>query len=196
MRCLVVYAHPDPESFSAALRDAAVAGLTEAGHHVDVLDLYALGFDPCLGAEELEHYFTIGHDHPTLGDHLDLLRRTEALVFVYPTWWSGLPAIMKGWLDRTFLPGVAFRLDDRTNRIRPALGGVRHLVGLTTYGSPRWSVAAVGDAGRRTINRTVRIICSKRCKRTWLGFYQLDTARESDRAEFLDRVRHELAALR
>ncbi len=195
MRCLVVFAHPDPESFGRALLDATVAGLIEGGHHVDVLDLAALDFDPCLSEHELENYFTIGNDHPHLADHIELVKTADALVFVYPTWWSGLPALAKGWLDRILLPGVAFSLDERTQRIKPALNGVRHLVGVTTYGSPRWLVAALGDSGRRTIMRTVRLICPLRCRRTWLGIYQLDTSSEADRAAFLQRVQATMAGL-
>jgi hypothetical protein len=71
----------------------------------------------------------------------------RALVFVYPTWWSGLPAILKGWLERVLVPGVGFVLDERTNKVRPGLGQVRHLVGISTYGSPRSYVRSSTTTG-------------------------------------------------
>lgn len=196
MRCLVVFAHPAPTSFGHALKDATVDGLHRGGHEVTVIDLYADGFDPCLSADELDAYETIGADHPTLGHHIEHLRRAEALVFVYPTWWSGLPAILKGWIDRTMLPGVAFTLHPRSRRLVPALPEVRHLVGVTTYGSPRWLMLLVGDGGRRTIQRTVRVLCRRRrVRRHWLAMHQLDGSSDEARRDFLAAVTARTATL-
>lgn len=201
MRCLVVHAHPDPESFSTALRERAVDALSGAGHEVEVIDLYRLGFDPCLTEAEHVDYFSVGLDHPDpmVADHIRSLKRAEMLVFVYPTWWSGLPAILKGWLDRTLLPEVAFTLTAGAGGkqvVTPNLVNVRRLVGITTYGSKRVDVRLLGDGGRRTINRTVRLVCARRCRTTWLGLHQLDTLSPEDRAEFLDRVGNKLAAIK
>ena len=201
MRCLVVHAHPDPDSFSTALRERAVESLTEAGHHVDVIDLYRLGFDPCLTEQEHVDYFSIGADHPDpmVAGHIDQLLAADMLVFVYPTWWSGLPAIMKGWLDRTLLPGVAFTLTagaDGNEVVRPNLTNVRRLVGITTYGSSRAQVRLLGDAGRRTVTRTVRLVCAKRCRSKWLGLHRLDTLTPEEREAFLERVGTTLGAMR
>ena len=98
---------------------------------------------------------------------------------------------MKGWLDRTFLPDVAFTLD---TSVQANLTNIRRLVGITTYGSKRTDVAILGDAGRRTITRTVRLVCRKRCRTTWLGLHQLDTSTADDRTAFLDRIDAKLTA--
>ncbi len=201
MRCLVIHAHPDPESYSTALRERAVAGLQAGGHDVDVIDLYGLEFDPCLGEQEHIDYYSNGMNHPDpmVAEHITLLLAAEMLVFVYPTWWSGLPAILKGWLDRTLLPDVAFKLtadDDGNDVVRPNLDNVTRLVGITTYGSSRLDVALLGDAGRRTITRTVRLVCAKRCRTSWLGLHKLDGVAAEDRTDFLDRVEQELGAIR
>jgi putative NADPH-quinone reductase len=195
MRCLVVHAHPDPDSYSAALRQRVVSGLTTAGHDVELIDLYALhaqGYDPCLNEAEHVDYLTIGDDHPDpmVAGHIEQLRWAEALIFVYPTWWAGLPAILKGWLDRTFLPGVSFTLSGPAGKetVRPGLTNVGHVVGVTTYGSGRLEVALLGDAGRRTITRSVRLVCGRRCRTSWFGLNRLDTADDRARADFLDRV--------
>jgi NAD(P)H dehydrogenase (quinone) len=197
VRVLLVHANPEPESFGAALRDAVVEGCRAGGHDVDVLDLYELGFDPCLSVDEHRRYDEIGRDHPDplVRRHIDLVRRADALVFVYPTWWSGLPAILKGWLERVLLPEVAFVLDPRTNRVKPGLRNVRRLVAVTTLGGPRWEGLVVGNAGRRTLTRSLRAITGARCRTTWLAMHRLDAATDDERRAFLDRVRATTAGL-
>ena len=86
----------------------------------------------------------------------------DTLIFVYPTWWSGLPAMLKGWLERVMVPGVAFGFDPDSERVTPRLGHVRRIVGISTYGSPRAYVAAVNDNGRRTLTRALRLCCGRR----------------------------------
>lgn len=201
MRCLVIHAHPDPESYSTALRETAVGALTKAGHDVEVLDLYQLGFNPSMSEQEHLDYYTVALDHPDpiVAGHIELVRMAEMLVFVYPTWWSGMPAMLKGWLDRTMLPGVAFALTpdgDGNDVVTPSLTKLKRLVGITTYGSSRRDVFLLGDAGRRTVLRTVRLLGPRRLRTTWLGYYQLDTSNALDRARFLDKVDTKLAAIR
>jgi NAD(P)H dehydrogenase (quinone) len=190
MKVLVVYANPEPDSFGAALRDAAVGGARHAGHEVTVLDLYAEGFDPCLGEDEHRRYLHVADDHPdpVIRRHIELVRAAQCLVFVYPTWWAGLPAVAKGWLERVLLPEVAFVLDPRTNRVKPALGNIAHLVGITTLGGPRWEARLLGDAGRRTITRGVRAVAGRRCRTRWLALHRLDQAPAAERDAFLVRV--------
>ena len=196
MRVLVVHAHPGPGSFSAAVRGAAVAGLESAGHDVEVVDLYAERFQAAMTRAEHQAYLT---DRPIVSPdvahHAVLVERAEALVFVYPTWWAGLPAIMKGWLDRVLVQGVAFELDPVTSRVKPRLGHVRRIVGITTYGSSPWYVHLVGDGGRRTLARTLRLVCRRRSRPVWLALYRMDGATDADRRAFLLRVRRRMARL-
>lgn len=197
MNCLVVHAHPNPDSFNTALRDRATAALERAGHQVDVIDLYGIGYQPCMSEQEHIDYYDNGIEHPDrmVAEHIEQLQRADVAIFIYPTWWSGLPAILKGWLDRTLLPDVAFTLTPGTDGkavVTPNLGNIRRLVGITTYGSKRSEVAFLGDAGRRTITRTVRLVCAKRCRTTWLGLHQLDTRSAEDRTVFLDQVEAKL----
>src|SRR4051794_8760684 len=110
MRCLVVYAHPVATSYCAALRDRALQALNAAGHDTRLLDLYAEGFDPVLSRQERLDYHTAGLNQKPVQSHVDQLKWAEALIFVYPTWWYGLPAILKGWFDRVWLPHVTFML--------------------------------------------------------------------------------------
>lgn len=195
MRALLVVANPNPGSYGHALAGAAAEGLRSAGHAVDVVDLYASGFRAAMSAAERVAYET---DQPVLdaqvAEHVELVRRAQLLVFVYPTWWSGLPAILKGWLERVMVPGVGFRFDT-DGRVRPGLDHVRRIVGISTYGSPRTYVAAINDNGRRTLTRTLRMSCGWRTRTTWLGLYRMDTQTDADRSAFIERVRARMAGL-
>ena len=190
MRYLVVFAHPDPDSFSATLCRAAVDSLREAGHHVDLIDLYTDDFDPRMTTAERRAY-----ESPTpilsaqIDVYADLVRQAQGLVFVYPTWWWGLPAILKGWLDRVLVPGVSFVLDPKTNKVKPGLNHLRHVVGITTYGSSRTAMRVFNDGGRRNIMRCVRVLAPPvRCRGQWLGMYDLDRSTPEGRTAFLATV--------
>jgi putative NADPH-quinone reductase len=196
MRALVIVAHPTEDSYCHALAERAVAGLRTAGHEVEVIDLYAQGVRVAMTAEERRAYH--GDDpilDPTIRRHADMLTRAQILVFVYPTWWSGLPAILKGWLERVMVPGVGFRFHERTGRVRPGLPQVRRIVGISTYGSPRGYVGLVNDNGRRTLTRALRMSCGFRARPRWFGLYAIDTSTRIEREEFASRVERDMAAL-
>lgn len=189
MRVLVVQAHPHAASFNHAIREVVVRVLSANGHQVDVIDLYAEGFAAAMSEEERLAYESA---EPIISDHVrrhaELVRHADAMVFVYPTWWFGLPAVLKGWLERVMVPGVGFRLDPKTNKVKRGLTNVRRIAGITTYGSSRRNVALMSDGGRRVIGRCVRLMTNVRCRRTWLGLYGMDRATDADRKEFLARV--------
>src|SRR4029453_7828995 len=125
-------------------------------------------------------------------NHASRLLHAEAIVFVYPTWWSGLPAVLKGWLERVMVPGVGFTLDERTRKVRPGLGHVRRIVGISTYGSPWGYVKLTNDNGRRVVPRALRISCGCRTRTTWLALYAIDTADADRRERHLARIESRL----
>ncbi len=191
----MVLAHPNSDSFSHAIADRACVGLRRAGHEVQVLDLYALGFRAAMSAADRVAYHG---DHPAIdpmvADHGALILRADALVFIYPTWWSSLPAILKGWLERVMVPGVAFVFNDR-GKVRPGLGNIRRIVGISTYGSPRAYVRFINDNGRRTLTRALRLNTGLRTRTSWLGLYAIDGADAAQRSKFLDRVEQKMRSL-
>lgn len=194
MKVLLVHCHPVPESYCSALAEAARGALDGAGHQVRLLDLHAAGFDPVMKADERRRYNALqAGEHPE-PDHARLLRWCEALVFVYPTWWYGQPAMLKGWLDRTWTPGTAFGL--QSDRIVPLMTQVRTLVVVTTCGAPWWFSAWVGFPGRRTILRGLRALCAKRCRTLYLAHYRMDASTDASRQRFLRTVERRLARLR
>ena len=170
------------------MRDAAVRGLRKAGHEVCVIDLAAENFSPVMPASEWKTYVAMDEVVPAdMQRHVNELRRAEIVVFVYPTWWSGLPAQLKGWLERVMLPGVAFRLSSN-HKVRPALTHMHRIVVISTYGSPWLYVKAVNDNGRRILTRALRLSTSFRTRATTMGLYAMDKATQEDRMSFLARI--------
>ena len=144
MRVLYVYCHPLADSFHAAIRSEVLAGLTEAGHTVDLLDLYAEGFDPVLNAERRRDYHAPIENRRNNEPYVGRLMAANALVVQFPTWSFGPPAMLKGWFDRMFGPGIALDLSDPSHA-RPMLQHIERITGIATYGRPRWqAIEAVG----------------------------------------------------
>jgi NAD(P)H dehydrogenase (quinone) len=197
MRVLVVHCHPEPTSFNRVLCDTAIASLTSAGHSVDLIDLYADGFEARLSAEERAVYETPDPIlDPLVRKYADLVLSAEALVFVYPTWWWGMPAMLKGWLERVMVTGVSFTLNPETGKVKPNLNKIVRVVGITTYGSSRLAMFAFNDAGRRLVTRCVRLLANRvRCRSKWLGLYNMDGSTYEQRAAFVEQVRVEMASL-
>ncbi|RUZ23995.1 flavodoxin family protein, partial [Mesorhizobium sp. M7A.F.Ca.US.007.01.2.1] len=150
MRALVVYCHPVPESFCAAIRDTAIDVLMRRGWEVRLLDLYAEKFDPVMGCDERRSYNDQAPQDPALKPHFELLNWAEAILFVYPTWWYGLPAMLKGWLDRVWATDVAFKLPTGKGRIKSLMTHVTKVGVITTCGAPTWWSVVVGQPGRKT----------------------------------------------
>lgn len=192
MRALVVYAHPVEGSFASALRDRVVATLGRAGHDVDLLDLYADGFDPHLDAEEWSPDTPHAEDRPELATHITRLRRADWLVFVYPTWFGGVPAMLKGWLDRVWVERVAFDRAQGSTRIRARLQQIRRISVVTTYGSPRWTNIIEGEPGKRLVRRWLRVLFHPLARSQWIALYGMDHADAATRTAFLERVDREL----
>jgi NAD(P)H dehydrogenase (quinone) len=148
MQVLIVHAHPEPTSFTAALKDSAVRALSAVGHRVEVSDLYDEGFNPVAGRHDFIgaanparfHYQSeqfnasrTGSFAPDLVREQERLMRADFLVFTFPLWWGGLPAILKGWFDRVCAYGVAYADGKRFDK--GYFLGRRAILGLTTGGT-------------------------------------------------------------
>lgn len=196
MRALLVVADPRQSGFIDECATAAANGLMRAGHNVDVLDLYAIGFVAAMSTEERLAYDT---DRPIIDaqvrDHADAVLRSEILVFVYPTISSGLPAIMKGWLERVLVPGVGFVFDEPSGKVRPGLRSVRRIVGISTHDASRTHVLRTNDNARRVLTRALRMSCGLRARPTWIAWYDADLTSATGRQRFLDRVQARAATL-
>ena len=199
MRALVIVAHPSPESFVSFLGSEVVAELQNSGHEIRHHDLWAGEFIPVFTAyERLNHVGDVEEklkNLPELRQHVEDLQWCDALVLVYPTWWSGQPAMLKGWFDRVLMNGVAWVLPDGAARIRPLLTNVRRLVVVTTHGSSKFVNALEGESGKRTVFRSVRLMLHRRVRCEWIAMYGVDNATLSQREKFSSRVRRRIHRL-
>jgi putative NADPH-quinone reductase len=193
MRVLVLFAHPVPESYGAALHTAVLEELARAGHEVDDCDLYGEGFDPVLSMVERRGYHDLAGNTAPVAAHVERLRRAEALVIVTPVWNFGWPAMLKGYFDRVFLPGVSFALEK--GKVRGALTNIQRLTVVTTYGGSRWRALFVGDPPRKVATRVLNAVTGFQAKITYLAHYDMNRSTDATRAAFLARVRVSVANL-
>jgi putative NADPH-quinone reductase len=193
MRILYVFAHPLPESFHAGVKAEALAVLAAAGHEVDLLDLYAERFDPVLSEEGRRHYHDTDVNQRGLEAYVARLRAAEALVVQFPTWTFGPPAILKGFFDRVLMPGVAFDLSD-PKRVRPLLTNLRRIIGIVTYGRPRYMVWWMANPSKKLVTRYLRWLAGG-ARADFYALYHMNVATSGDRERFKARIGQAMASL-
>ena len=192
MRVLVVYCHPVETSFHAALHQEVLRQLREAGHEVDDCDLYAEGFDPVLSREERLGYHEVPSNQLPLQRHVERLQWAEGIVFCFPTWCFGLPAMLKGYFDRLFMPGVAFDLSDPKN-VKPMLTNIKRISAVVTYGRPRWVAWYMGDPPRKIVTRYMLRLTGKQARVDYHAHYHMNVATEPQLKRFMQRVGQAMA---
>jgi NAD(P)H dehydrogenase (quinone) len=133
MNYLVIYAHPNPKSFNAAIKEQLVALLKSRGREVVVRDLYELGFNPVLSGNDFTQFLQ-GQTPPDIAQEQELVRKAEVLIFVYPVWWVSMPAILKGYIDRVLSRGFAYNID--SHGVKGLLTGKKVMI-FNTTGGPR-----------------------------------------------------------
>ncbi len=149
MNVLIVHAHHEPQSFCAAMKDAAVATLLAEGHEVAVSDLHAMGWKAVADAADFERRsnpdylvyaleqregYKAGTLAPDIQAELEKLQRADLVIFNFPLYWYSMPAIMKGWIDRVLVSGLCYggmRFYDRGG-----LKGKRAMLAVTLGGQP------------------------------------------------------------
>lgn len=193
MRTLVVYSHPCSESFNAGVLTTVTEALEKAGHELRVRDLYAEEFNPVMSAQERREYHDRGTNELPVREHVDDILWCEAIVFVYPTWWFGLPAMLKGWFDRVWVPHVTFDMPTENSGMKPRMQHIKKIAIVTTCGAT-WLVSKlVGEPGRRTIMRGMRALCDPKCKTMYLAHYKMDSSTDKSRAAYLAKIRRSIA---
>ncbi len=193
MRVLVVFAHPVDQSFSAAIHREVVAALKARGHEVDDCDLNAEKFDPVMSAQDRIEYHDTAINRTRVAPYVDRLLRAEALVMVYPVWNMGFPAILKGYVDKVFLPGVSFEMDP-DGGYRTTLRNIKRLSAVCTYGGSHLRTFLAGDPMRRFFKRSLRAVVGLPTPCDYLALYDMNHTTPEARAAFLARVRGTFAA--
>ena len=186
MNVLVLHAHPVETSYNGALHRLIVERLTAKGHSVDDCDLYAEDFDPRLTREERLRYHDPRSPAEPIAPYVERLKRAEGLILSFPVWNYGYPAILKGFFDRTFLPGVSFTLVD--GKVRPSLRKIVKVAAVTTYGGSRFRAALMGDPPRRLVKRLMRSTVRVGAPVDYLAHYAMNVSTERSRQAFMDRV--------
>ncbi|WP_224814255.1 NAD(P)H-dependent oxidoreductase [Hasllibacter sp. MH4015] len=190
-RALVIYAHPVPESFNAAIHGTVTATLRAQGWEVDDCDLYAEKFDPVLSMEERRNYHDTSINTAPVQGYVDRVRAADALVFCFPVWNFGFPAILKGWFDRVLLPGVLFTIED--GKLNMCLDNIRKVAAVTTYGATPMRAFLAGDPPRKLIKRVV-LGSIRPAKVRYIAQYDMNNITPDGRDVFLSRVRKEMEA--
>lgn len=195
-RVLVVLGHPDQESFNRALFDAYVSSLPLTCA-VEPLPLGALDFDPVL---RFGYRRRMAPD-PVIERSQRLVAWADHLTFIFPCWWGGMPALLKGWFDRVLTPGFAYN-EDNSSLLSLGFGFRQHLAGrsatiITTYDGPPWWFSLIGVSPTRLLKRQILANCGIRTTQTlqlgWIGSPKKDSPER--RARLLARVSQAAAAL-
>ncbi len=143
MKALVVYSHPNPASFCHAILETVAETLKTKGHDVVIRDLYALKFDPVLKPADFEG-IQAGKIPGDIKAEQDHIAWADLMVVIHPVWWTGLPAMIKGYIDRVFSYGFAYSVNDQG--IVKLLGDKKVVI-LSTQGTPQEAYEASGMFG-------------------------------------------------
>ncbi|MFN4273647.1 MAG: NAD(P)H-dependent oxidoreductase [Aliihoeflea sp.] len=186
MKVLVLFSHPVESSYGAALHARVLEGLAAAGHEVDDCDLYAEGFDPVLSRHDRLTYHDVPDNRKLVEPYVQRLLNAEALVIVSPVWNFGFPAMLKGYFDRVWLPGVTFKMDDGI--LTPSLNHIRKVGAVLTYGAMRHRAWILGDPPRRIVKRVIRGQVRPLAPVMFMAHYDMNRSTDETRGRFLEKV--------
>lgn len=190
MRTLVIFCHPNPESYTAAIKDIVVTELTTRGAEVRLHDLYADGFDPLIKREDLLTHVDYPANTKRITREVDDLTWCDSIVFVYPTWHHAMPAMLKGWMDRVLVAGVAFHMPE-PGKVNPT-AGLRHIKGLAVFtsGGSNWLLSFLfGNTGKRMFMRAFRAGLHPRAKAEFVVKYGMNTVSPRELEQHKEFVR-------
>lgn len=194
MKCLVVVAHPLTDSACHAMARTAVEVLTMAGHEVQIEDLYQSDFSPLLTANERRSYYSSTFDSAAVQSQVDRLLSAEAIVLVFPTWWFSFPAILKGWFDRVWAPGIAYDHASNLGQIKPRLHNLRKALAVTSLGSPWWVDRLVlWQPVKRVLKTALLGTCAPACQFEMLSLYKAEHLAPAEIELFCSRIQRVLA---
>ncbi len=183
MKILIINGHPNPDSFNNALTENYAKGAVASGNSVEVLHLAELVFNPNLQfgyqkRTELE---------PDLLKAQELLTWCEHLVIIHPVWWGGLPALLKGFIDRVFLPKFAFKYRENSVWWDRLLAG-RTAEILYTIDQPIWYYKLINGApGLKQLKKMILEFCGFKVKRV-TGFPNVRYSNPEKRKRWLEKA--------
>lgn len=194
MKCLIVTTHPLNSSLCKLLGQYVENKLTQIGHEIIIEDLYAEKFEPALTALERKSYYGESYDSSNIAEQVSRLQDAEALVLLFPTWWFGFPAMLKGWFDRVWSPGIAYDHASDFGPIKPRLDNLKKVLVITTLGAPWWVDRLVmWQPVKRIMKLALLGACAKKSKLQFLSLYNSEKLNEQRIAAFKNRIEKALA---
>lgn len=194
MKCLVVTTHPLTGSLCKQLTKHTIVRLKESGHEVTIEDLYSNGFEPVLTAVERESYYDGVYDSSSIAEETGRLLETEALILLFPTWWFGFPAMLKGWFDRVWGPGIAYDHASNSGVIKPRLAKLKKVIVITTVGSPWWvDKLVMRQPVKRVVKTALLGACAKQSSLQFLSLYNSEKLEEKKVSAFKRSIDRALA---
>ena len=183
MNVLVVFSHPNPESFTRAIVGNLEKGLNEGGHQVDIVDLYGIGFDPVLKMRDLR-----GEAIPDdVLEHQERISKSEVIFFVHPIWWGGMPAMLKGYLDRVFTMGFAYGMGETGPEGKLSDKRVV-IVRTTSLSEDSYRQSGVEDLISNMLVFKFQVVCGVKDLEQHV-FYGVPSATDEVRKGYLDKAR-------
>jgi putative NADPH-quinone reductase len=167
--------------------------LTDSGHEVRIADLYQEHFSPALTHGERRSYYGQAFDATEVQPQVEQLLWAEGLVLVSPTWWFGFPAILKGWFDRVWAPGIAYDHASDFGPIKPRLDSLQRVLAITTLGAPWWvDWLVLWKPVRRILKLAILGACARSCHLEMLSLYKAESLPPETVERFQDRIRKKL----
>lgn len=160
---------------------------------VVVEDLYAECFDAAMTSTERGscyegHYFT-----KAVATQIERLLSAEAIVLIFPTWWFSFPAILKGWFDRVWAPGVAYDHSTGYGPIKPRLHNLREILVVTSLGAPWWvDWIIMRQPVKRVLKTAIAGTCAPKCRFQMVSVYKCEGLTSAQVDEFWSRVKRVL----
>ena len=194
--CLLVSCHPLEDSLCHHLVARVEAGLRANGVVYEHLDLYKRGFEAPLSAVERGSYFG-DFDDSGVRAEIAQLKRAKTVILVFPTWWFGMPALLKGWFDRVWAPDVAFVHVAATGSISPILDNLKHCLAITTLASP-WKVdrLLLRQPVKRVLKGGILKGCAPQATLEMLSLYGVNVMDEQRLEAFRGKIDRAVARIR
>ncbi len=159
------------------------------GHEVVEENLYEGSFDPVLSLSERASYYSGTYDSSGVSTQVARLKEAEALVLLFPTWWFSFPAILKGWFDRVWGPGIAYDHADDLGPIRPRLDNLKRVLVVTTLGAPWWVDRLVmWQPVKRVVKIALLGACARSSRLSYLSLYKSENVESQRVKRFVRRI--------
>lgn len=188
MKSLIIYAHPYNGSFCHAVKEKVLETLKEEGKEYSIIDLYADKFDPVMSGEDLKLYSKGGTTDKNVEKYLDILGETDSLFVIFPVWWGVMPAILKGFFDKVFLPKKAY-VPMKSGLLKPKFPQIKKTVIFNTLGGPKFyhNWILMFPVKKVVANTTLKLIGAKKIK--IVQFDSMKKSTDKKRATWLENVK-------